>query len=171
MGKVVLYSASSIDQYIARQNEDVDWLFTDGDYGYSEFYQTVDTLIMGNRTYRQILSFGEFPYSGKRNYVISRDRSLTKAENVEFITEEIVPTCKRLIDVAEGVVWLVGGGQINGLFLQEGLIDQMILSIHPIILANGIPLFGGVETESKFKLIESRSFPSGLLQVTYDFSR
>lgn len=168
MGKVVLYSASSLDQFIARKNGDVDWLFTEGDYGYNEFYQTVDTVIMGNRTYRQVLSFGEFPYSGKRNFVISRDKSLTKDDNVEFITDNILPTCRKLAAETEGIVWLVGGGEINSLFLQEGLIDQMILSVHPIILGTGIPLFGESKLESKFKLVETRSFPSGLLQVTYD---
>jgi dihydrofolate reductase len=64
MRKVILFIASSLDGYIARQSGDIDWLFTDQDYGYSESFASVDTILMGRKTYKQVFTFGEYPYKG-----------------------------------------------------------------------------------------------------------
>lgn len=66
MRKVVLFIASSLDSYIARPSGDITWLFTDQDYGYSEFFATIDTVLMGRKTYEQVLTFGEYPYKAKK---------------------------------------------------------------------------------------------------------
>ena len=75
MRKIVLFIASSLDNFIARKNGDVSWLFTDQDYGYKKFYYSVDVLLVGRKTYEQALSFGEWPYIGKKCYVFTRKKN------------------------------------------------------------------------------------------------
>ena len=167
MRHIVLFIASSIGGYIARLAGSIDWLFTDEDYGYSEFYDSIDTTLMGKRTYKDVLSFGEFPYPDKTNYVFTRREGMMDTENVQFITGSI-PAFVRQLKKEDGKdIWLVGGGQINTILLSTGLIDRMILSVHPVILGQGIPLFGGIPAETHFKLERSQVFPSGLVQLSY----
>ena len=71
MGKIILYIATSLDGYIARENGSVDWLPEHAESGYDEFYKTVDTVLMGRKTYEQILTFGAYPYEGKKSYVLT----------------------------------------------------------------------------------------------------
>ena len=72
MRKVTLFIACSVDGYIAREKGGIDWLFTDNDYGYKKFYSSIDTILTGRKTYEQALGFGEWPYPGKKCYVLSR---------------------------------------------------------------------------------------------------
>jgi dihydrofolate reductase len=89
MRQVILFIASSLDGYIARTSGDVDWLFTDQDYGYTDFFANIDTLLMGRHTYEQVLSFGEYPYQGKQGFVFSRTRGGVSDENVTFISDNL----------------------------------------------------------------------------------
>ena len=84
MGKIILHIAAGLDGYIARETGDVDWFPTNTDSGYDEFYKSISTVIMGKKTYDQILTFGEYPYKEKKSFVFSRDNFLTKDENVEL---------------------------------------------------------------------------------------
>lgn len=168
MRKIVLYSAASLDQFIARKNGDIDWLFTDGEYGYSAFYDSIDTTLMGNKTYEQVCSFDmEFPYKGKSNYVFSRNKNLKDNENVHFISENIGKLVADLKSQKGKDIWLIGGGEINSLFLKNGWIDSICLSIHPIWLGEGLPLFPGFTNQQDLILKSSKAFDSGLLQLEY----
>jgi dihydrofolate reductase len=167
MRSVKLFIATSLDGYIAGPNDEIDWLFTDGDYGYKKFYDSIDTTLSGYNTYRLALTFGSFPYPDKTNYVFSRLHQHHEDTPVTFISAD---PCQLVSDLRKKDgkdIWLVGGGQLNTLLLNAGLIDEMIISVHPIILGNGIPLFGGHPKQLKLKLLASEAFSSGLLQVTY----
>lgn len=167
MRKIRLFIASSLDGYIARTSGEIDWLFTDADYGYSEFFDSIDTVIMGGKTYRQILEFGEYPYKGKKVFVFSKTLQ-GKTDDVEFVGEDIKSFINRLRNDSGGDIWLVGGGEIIHDFIKHGLLDELILSIHPIILGDGIPLIvKDPSLETKLELKEVKSFDSGLLQVSY----
>lgn len=168
MRDVVLFIASSLDGFIARKDGRVDWLFHDEDYGYSDFYDSIDTTLMGKKTYREILGFGEFPYPEKTNYVFVRKDNLPKHPQVEFAHGDI-PSFVRNLKKQEGKdIWLVGGGQINTILLTSGYIDRMIVSVHPVILGQGVPLFGAATpAERWFSLEEVKSYSSGLVQLTY----
>jgi dihydrofolate reductase len=164
MRKVVLFIASSLDMFIAREDGSVDWLFTDADYGYSEFYGSVDTVLMGRKTYELALRLGD-NFSGKRCVVFSRGAG--KAEgNAEFISDPVAFT-KKLIAEPGKDVWLVGGGEIVSVLLNAGLVREIILSIHPIILGQGIPLFNNIRRTIPLKMIKSEKFESGLVQLRY----
>ncbi len=168
MRKIRLFIASSLDGYIARTSGDVDWLFTDADYGYAEFFDSIDTVLMGGKTYRQILEFGEYPYKGKKGFVFSKTLQ-GKNDDVEFVGGDIKSFIDKLRNDSGGDIWLVGGAEIIHYFIKERLLDELILSIHPIILGDGIPLIvKDASLSTKLQLKEVKTFDSGLLQVSYD---
>jgi dihydrofolate reductase len=169
MRKIVLFIATSIDGFIAGKDGNTDWLYTDGDFGYREFYNSIDTTIMGYNTYFYIRQFDEFPYPDKKNYVFSRSNREPDSNPVEIVFSDVVEFVRNLRDQPGKNIWLVGGSQINSLLLDAGLIDRMIVSIHPVALAQGIKLFKEDDLENlRFKLVKHQVFERGLVQLTYD---
>ncbi|HIK03987.1 MAG TPA: dihydrofolate reductase [Trichormus sp. M33_DOE_039] len=170
MRKIILFIAASLDGYIARKSGEVDWLFTDQDYGYAEFFAEVDTLIMGNKTYQQVLSFGDYPYQDKEVFVFSQTQRGRTSNNALFVNNDWEKFIGTLRQSSGGNIWLVGGAQIIYFFLKNSWIDELILSIHPIILGSGIPLVvNDPSLENSLFLQDFKKFDSGLLQVTYTF--
>jgi len=171
MRKIKLLIASSLDGFIARQDGSIDWLFTDADYGYSEFLKSVDTVLMGRKTYDKVLTFGEYPYKDKKNYVFSQNPGAKRRHNgVEFIAD-MVEFGRDLAKSDGKDIWLVGGSDIISIFLNSALIDEIILSIHPIVLAKCIPLFRNIQRQLNLKLTKSISYESGLIQSHFDVKK
>jgi dihydrofolate reductase len=168
MRKVILFIATSIDGYIAGQNNEIDWLFTDADYGFNSFYDSIETTLLGYNTYKVALTFDIFPYPDKKNYVFSLHHTHTDNNPVIFIKENPCEFVKQLKKQEGKNIWLVGGSQINTLLLNDLLIDEIIISIHPIILGKGIPLFTETTTRGNYKLVNSQDFKSGLVQMHYN---
>ena len=174
MRKIKLYIASSLASYIADENGSIDWLFSDGDYGYAKFYDSIDTILVGRKTYDQSLTFEEYPYKGKKVYVFTRSTEEKENKNVtydvEYIDEDIPSFARLLIQqssVEKKDIWLLGGGEIVSILLNAGLVDEIILSIHPIILGKGAPLFPSIKKRVKLQLQQSIPFESGLVQLCY----
>ncbi len=169
MRTITLYIASSLDGYIARKDGRVDWLFTDDDYGYTDFLNGIGTIVMGRTTYEQLLTFGEYPYEGKEVFVVSRSRAGQRDKHVTFAGPEIIEKIRgiRAGDGDGKRIWLVGGAQLVRLFVSERLFDEIIISIHPVILGSGIPLFLPQESEIWLDFVSCTSFPGGLVQVVY----
>ena len=167
MRKIILFIATSLDGFIAGEDDDISWLFTDGDYGYKDFYDSIDTTLSGYNTYRIALTFGSFPYPDKTNYVFSRLHQHSEDTPVKFIAADPCLFAGNLKAEAGKDIWLIGGGELNTLLLNDGLIDELIISIHPIILGKGIPLFAGQPKRKTLHMTKSEAFASGLLQVTY----
>jgi dihydrofolate reductase len=169
MREIVYFVATSLDGYIARKDGGIDWLFTDGDYGYKDFYDSVDLLLVGRKTFELALSFPDYPYAGKRCVVFSR--SWEKLEmpdtNVELSKVEPAEAARRYKAEKGGRIWCVGGGRLASALLSAGLIDEVVLSVHPAALGDGIPLFERREAFTPFRLVKSEPFPSGLVQLTY----
>lgn len=166
MRKVILYSATSLDNFISTKDGSVDWLFTDSHYGYFEFYASIDTTLMGNKTYEKVLSFGgEFPYKDCKNFIFTTKKNRKNTVDVTFISENIIEFIKELKNQKGKNIWLIGGGQINTLLLNAGLIDEMVLSVHPTILGDGIRLFENLPKYSDFILMNTKSYSSGLVQL------
>jgi len=170
---IILYIATSLDGYIARNNGAVDWLSGNSDNpnvdtGYDKFYSTVDTVVMGRTTYEQVineLSPDIWAYEGKKCYVATTKKY--KSDNrVEFISENIAIFIKNL-KIQKGMgIWLVGGGKLIDQFIKQNLIDKYIISIIPTILGGGIPLFLEKNPEIKLKLIETKNI-DGIVELTY----
>lgn len=143
--KLVLYIASSLDGYIATEEHNLDWLFAvegEGDNGYSKFYETVDTVLIGRTTYDWIIKLekGDFPYIGKECFVFSRTKR-DNNEHVTFINNDVVQFLKNLKNKSGKSIWLVGGGELLQSFVKEKLVDEIIITIAPVLLGKGIPLF------------------------------
>ncbi|TYR81244.1 dihydrofolate reductase [Priestia megaterium] len=160
--KLVFYGAISVDGYIARENHSLDWLIgTEGeeDTGYSDFYETVDTILMGRNTYDQIsiLSPQEFPYKDKQCYVFSRKMTGSN-EFVKFINEDIVGFTQSLKEQEGKRIWIVGGGEVLHPLLQGKLVDEFIIQIAPSIIGRGIPLFMPGDQENKLTLVDVRRY-------------
>jgi len=169
MRKIVLFIATSLDGFIAGKDGDTDWLFTDGDFGYNDFYQSIDTTLMGYNTYYYIRHFPEFPYPDKKNYVFTRKHRNEDDNPVEFIMGDVVEFTHKLKKAGGKNIWLVGGSQINSIMLNAGLIDQMIISVHPVALGQGIKLFRDESLKKlRFNLVNHQVFPRGLVQLTYE---
>ncbi len=174
MRKIIVYIASSFDQYIAKPDGNIDWLndpefIVEGeDFGYQPFLDSVDTTLMGNSTYQEILGFDiPFPYAEKTNYVFSKSKT-GKDQHVKFVNEDIPSFVRDLKQQDGNHIWLIGGGQINTLLFDHQLIDRIILTIMPIRLGAGIPLFKDSEYSGKLKLESSKAYASGVVQLTYD---
>jgi len=173
MRKVILYIAMSLNGKIARKNGKVDWLESlpnpeNTDHGYNELLQSVDTTIMGNSTYKQLISWGiEFPYKHKKNYVFTRNKSLSANENVEFISENHLDFIKTLKNEPGKHIWLIGGGQLNTLFFNAGLIDEFRVFVMPVIIPDGIEIFELLPLERYLVLYDSVQYSSGAVELIY----
>ena len=173
MRKIKLYIAASIDGYIADIEGGLDWLSgypitPELDYGYDEFFNSVDTVILGGRTYRDILNMDViYPYKDKISYIITRNKTNNPKENIQFISENITETVSGLKKQKGKDIWLVGGGEITAMLLDNDLIDEMIITTIPVILGSGIPLFPNTAKESAWQLHNTHSYSNNVLQVEY----
>jgi dihydrofolate reductase len=170
MSKLILYIATSLDGQIARKFGEVDWLFTDQDYGYTDFYNSIDRLIMGRNTYDQIQTFGDYPYPDKQSFVFSQISYISPYPYVTFVNHDLIEFVNSLKKTEGQDIWLVGGAKIAQCCLANHLVDKLILSIHPIILGDGIPLFTSSLPYLDLKLAYAQTFATGLVQLTYNRS-
>ncbi|MFD9625867.1 dihydrofolate reductase family protein [Peribacillus muralis] len=160
--KTVLYIASSLDGFIAREDGSLDWLYAtegEGDNGYGTFYETIDTVIMGNKTYQHTKVLAdEFPYKDKKCYVFSRQNEGKNDGNVQYINEDIASFIQVLKKQGGSKIWIVGGSELLDVFMKEKLVDEFIVAIIPIILGKGIPLYKADNPEVRLKLTEIQQF-------------
>lgn len=172
MKKIRLYIAASIDGYIARNDGDLDWLTEfpnpeKADYGYKEFFESVGTVIMGGQSYRNILNTDYvWPYKDKTAYVVTHNPMGAK-ENVHFITEDVIEKISKLRKENGKDIWLVGGGKLITMLLNEDMVDEMIITIIPVIIGSGIPLFPNKPKESQWELQDCMSYKNGVVQTKY----
>lgn len=172
MRRIKLYIAASIDGYIADPDGGLDWLSgypitPELNYGYDEFFNSVDSVIMGGRTYRDILNMDViYPYKDKTSYIVTH-KKLKDTENIHSITDNIIETISDLKSKDGKDIWLVGGGEIISMLLEDNLVDEMIITHIPKILGDGIPLFPKMKMESNWKLLNSQSYNNGILSVEY----
>jgi dihydrofolate reductase len=171
MREIKLFIASSLDGYIARENGDVSWLFSDEDYGYEKFYDSIDTVIMGRKTFEKALQLEEQPFKEKKCFIFTKNSTIitslhSDGKNIEFI-DNVIEFVKNLVNSDGKDIWLVGGADIISVLINAKMVNEIILSIHPIILGKGIPLFKDIKEEVNLKLINSITFKSGLIQICY----
>ncbi len=172
-GKLTLYIATSLDGYIADPNGGVDWLEPfeteptpqDPD-GYEAFFETVDALVMGSTTYEQILSFGDWPYQEKPAYVLTRRELPLEHEHIERVEGPVEHLAERLRHEHDHV-WIVGGSKVARSFLKADELDEIRLTIAPVLLGNGIPLFEDTDTQRRLDLLEAKPFSNGLVELHY----
>ena len=177
MRKIVLYIAASLNGKIAKPDGSVDWLDSapnpeNLDYGYYDFYKSIGTTIMGNSTYQQLIDWEiDFPYPDKENFVLTRKDNMLDTEHVKFITDDHIEFISTLKSKEGSDIWLVGGSLVNTALLNAGLIDQIILFTIPIVLTDGIDIFGDIPAETILKLTDTKSYSTGMISSTYTIEK
>ena len=165
--RLKLFIAASLDGYIARRDETIDWLFHDADYGYTTFYNGIDTLVMGRHTYDVGLTMDPYPYPGKRVIVLSRTRTGIDQNGATYTDKGPFELVHSLKSEPGSDIWLVGGGETIRAFLAAGLIDDLDLFVHPMLLGDGLPLFPAGFPETVLELASFEPYPSGLVRLSY----
>ncbi|PKQ16431.1 MAG: dihydrofolate reductase [Actinobacteria bacterium HGW-Actinobacteria-7] len=171
MAEIIYYVAASLDGYIATPDGGVGWLapFESGaeDYGYAEFYASVNAVLLGSHTFEQSLTFGEWPYSGKPTWVFS-------GRDWPQLPPDVTATSRSPVDVvaqldASGIsrAWLVGGAALATSFRNAGLITEFIVSVMPVILGGGIPLFATDGPTLTLRLVSESVYDDGVVQLVY----
>lgn len=169
--KVIVYIATSLDGYIATPDDDLNFLNIvekEGeDYGYHEFMKGIDTIVIGRRTYDKVLTIvPEHTYPGKDVYVITRTPKPGK-DRLTFYTDNLQQLVKELKQKEGKNIFVDGGAQIINELLRSRLIDELYISIIPILLGKGIPMFDNNGPEQRLQLNSSKQFEKGLVQLHY----
>ncbi|MDF3047205.1 MAG: hypothetical protein K0R73_323 [Candidatus Midichloriaceae bacterium] len=171
MNKIILYIATSLDGFIADINGGVDWLPHPKDdaeleaVGYKSLMSHIDTILMGSRSYKQILGFGDWGWPDKQTYVFTSKQLETDKPYISITHNSPLEFMASLKDrKSDKDIWLLGGSELVKNFAQEGLIDEVILTIVPQTLAAGIPL--GLSFEN-FNLTAEKALTDGMIQKTY----
>lgn len=173
MRKTTLFIAMSIDGYIADYAGGVDWLAgtgTEEPDSYSDFIREIDTVVMGGNTYRQIvtqLSPGVWPYPGMESYIVTRRSTSPICETVKVVQESPCSLIRRLCEKPGKGIWICGGADIARQLMEEDLIDRYHLSVIPILLGDGIPLFAPKMRRQLLKLIRTQSY-NGITDLIYE---
>ena len=168
---ISIFIGTSLDGFIARPNDELDWLPADGGepHGYDEFMASVDALVIGRKTFEKVLTFGDWPYGDKRVVVLSSrpvDLSVVRGGRVEQISGTPAEIVAQLAASGAHHLYIDGGITIQR-FLRAGLIQRLIITRVPVLIGEGIPLFGSLPHDVRLQHISTRHFPSGLVQSEY----
>jgi dihydrofolate reductase len=171
MNKSILYIATSLDGFVAGQDDDISWLyrFNDVEYGFSEFFSGIGAIIQGRRAYEIEKQLGWEPPHPVPTFVLSHHLPVTKPQraDVVFTAENIEEVLKKAKRMTSKNIWIEGGANVAQQFLHRGLIDEIVLSIAPVILGGGIRLFGKTDAPIELSLRETKTFDKGLVQLLY----
>ena len=175
--KTSVYIATSLDGYIARENGELDWLdaanatVPEGvDCGYFQFMETIDVLVMGRKTYEKVLSFGMWPYGNTPVVVLSSNKiefPNDLNQNVTCSSESPKELCERLANEGAKRLYVDGGKTIQG-FLAEGLITDLTITVIPVVIGSGIPLFKNSGKDISLEHFATKTFDFGFVQLTYE---
>ena len=173
MRKIILQLAVSLDGFIEGPNGEFDWCFTDDDYGMTEFFKSIDAVFMGRRSYELTLSMGGSAPPGfppLKEYVFSN--SLDKVEGQRIlISGDLAKEVNKIKKEPGKDIWLFGGAALTSSFINLDLVDKMALAVHPILLGAGKPLFQNISGRVPLQLINTQTYPSGLVMLSYKFQR
>jgi len=172
--KIIYYVAVSADGFIARPDGDVAWLDrprTAGDYGMAAFYRTIDTVIMGRKTYEVGLKLGQKSFAGKKNYVFSHTLRPSARARVEIVSGDVGELAWKLRAEEGQDVWLVGGAELAAAFLDAGQVDELIVHVIPTLIGEGVPLLEPRHRSMELKLLSIRTYRDGVVRFHYGVRR
>jgi dihydrofolate reductase len=172
MRKVTFGGANSLDNYIARKDDAVDWLLWGKEAAayMKEYWKTIDTVVMGRRTYEVALRLGKGGsggYPGVKTYVFSRTMKKVKDKTVQIIGTDAAEFVRKLKSEEGKDICVMGGGLLAKSLFEADLIDEIGFNIHPVLLGSGIPLFHEMNHQIDLELLECKTFKNGCLLVTY----
>ena len=169
---VIVHIGTSADGYIARPDGDLEWLTSRpapaGFYGMNAFMRSIDTKLLGRKTYEESLRMGAKFDTGSRTIVFSRHAPPAEAPSgVEFVSGAIGPFVSRLREQPGKDIWLMGGGDIIASFLDARAIDEFVISVVPVFIGEGIPLIARRHRHVQLTLLSSQRYDDGLMQLHY----
>lgn len=172
MRKVTFGVANSLDNYIAREDGGVDWLLWGKEAAsfMREFWKTIDTVVMGRKTYEVALGFGKGksnPYPGMKSYVFSRTLKEGESDGVRIVSGDAARFVSDLKKQEGKDICVMGGGLLAKSLFEANLIDEIGFNIHPVLLGSGIPLFHKMKGQIDLELVECRPFKNGCVLVYY----
>ncbi|MBT2689648.1 dihydrofolate reductase [Bacillus sp. ISL-47] len=180
--RIILDLAVTLDGFIEGKNGEVDWCIMDPDMEFGHFLNQIDAILYGRKSYElwgQFTPETEDPETeremweavhSKQKYVFSRSLKGTDNQAI-FINDQIVEEVNKLKNKPGKDIWLYGGASLITGFINLGLVDEFRLSVHPVILGEGKPLFHDIQTRLNLKLVNTRSFSSGVVQLIYHLNR
>jgi dihydrofolate reductase len=172
MRKVTFGGANSLDNYIARPDDAVDWLMWSKEvYAVMEdYWKTIDTIVMGRKTYEASLKMTKgkgVPHPGMEVYVFSRTLKKSKSKGVEIINADAAEFVRELKQQEGKDICVMGGGLLAKSLFEADLIDEIGFNIHPVLLGTGIPLFHQMNRQLDLELLDCKPFKNGCVYVTY----
>ena len=176
MRKLILQLAVSLDGFIEGPNGEYDWCFTDQDYGMTQFFERIDSVFYGRKSYELTLSMGEpteesaFPAFPKlTEYVFSNTLQSVKPGAI-LLNGDIEAKVRSMKNEAGKDIWLFGGASLTASLMNLGLVDEISLAVHPIILGGGKPLFSQITNGIPLTLMDTRRYSSGLVSLIYSLT-
>lgn len=171
MRKIILGLAVTLDGFIEGANGEYDWCFTDQDYGMTEFLNSVDSVFYGRKSYEMMMKVGSpeggNPWGDKKNYVFSQTWK-NGGNDFELVTGDIEKEVKKIKEMKGKNIWLFGGASLTTTFLNANLVDELWLSVHPVLLGEGKLLFSGIKRRIKTKLSDTKTYSTGLVSLRYE---
>ena len=170
MPNILLNLAVSLDGFIEGPQGEFDWCLTDQDYGMTAFLARCEAIIFGRKSYEVMLQFDENLYPDKMKYVFSNTVA-SVAGKAAVVRGDAAEAVAKIKERTEGDIWFFGGAALLEDFLRHDLIDEMHLSIHPLLLGSGKPLFPQLAGRKSLELKGVEKYSSGLVQLVYGFGR
>ena len=169
MRKVIFGCANSLDNFIARKGHEVDWLLWNDEVASitSEFWKSIDTVLMGRKTYEVAVKSGTTAYPGVKNYVFSRTMKKSPDKRVKIVSADAADFLRELKTQKGKGICVMGGGELARTFLKAGLIDEIGVNFHPVLLGSGIPLFHKMKRQIDLQLLETRILKNGCVYALY----
>jgi len=169
MRKVTFGGGNSLDNFIARKDHTADWLSWSDEVAAvtAELFKTIDTVVMGRKTYEALLRQGMTSYPGAKNYVFSRTMEQSAAPEVEIIREDAAEFLRKLKQQEGQGICVMGGGELAHSLFEADLIDEIGCNIHPVLLGSGVPLFHEMKRQIDLELLECKPFKNGCVLVSY----
>lgn len=171
MRKIILGLAVTLDGYIEGPNGEYDWCFTDQDYGLNEFFNRIDAIFIGRKSYEMVQQYavdGELipGMPALTEYVFSNTLKSVK-KGAQLISDDSLAEAGRIKALPGKDIWLYGGASLTDALLKAGLVDELWLSVHPILLGSGKPLFHKHDSRIRLSLLESKTYETGLISLRY----
>jgi dihydrofolate reductase len=177
MRKLILGLAVTLDGYIEGPNGEYDWCFTDQDYGLNEFFTRVDAIFIGRKSYEMAQQHannnnGEVipGMPAMTEYVFSKTLKSVK-DGAVLVSDDSIAEARRIKEQPGKDIWLFGGASLTEALMKEGLVDELWMSVHPILLGSGKPLFRKQESRTKLTLLESKPYETGLVSLRFSIDR
>ena len=169
--KASVFIATSVDGFIAREDGGLDWLPANGGepHGYEEFMATVDAVVLGRKTFETVMAYETWPYEDRLVIVLSnrmRSAQVPEGAKCEFMSGPPSQVVSHLEERGVKHIYVDGGMTIRG-FLDAGLIQQLTVTRVPVLLGNGVPLFGSLPHDIRLEHVSTKGYPSGLVKTEY----